>query len=73
MGIKPGPKRIAISTGKPDRRQHDNKKTPGNSLSLKPHHHKKVISISSKPSDLDVAEVDGLFLLSVCSSFVEKC
>ena len=28
MGIKPGPKRIAVSTGKPDRRQRDNKKTP---------------------------------------------
>ena len=41
MGIKPGPKRIARSTGKPDRRQHDNKKTPGNTPSLKPHHHKK--------------------------------
>lgn len=41
MGIKPGPKRIAKSTGKPDRRQHDNKKTPGNTPSLKPHHHKK--------------------------------
>ncbi len=26
MGIKPGPKRIAESTGKPDKRQHDNKK-----------------------------------------------
>ena len=26
MGIKPGPKRIAVSTGKPDRRQRDNKK-----------------------------------------------
>ena len=25
----------------PDRRQHDNKKTPGNTPSLKPHHHKK--------------------------------
>ena len=24
MGIKPGPKRIAESTGKPDRRQRDN-------------------------------------------------
>ncbi len=41
MGIKPGPKRIAKSTGKPDRRQHDNKKTPGNTPSFKPHHHKK--------------------------------
>lgn len=26
MGIKPGPKRIAKSTGMPDRRQRDNKK-----------------------------------------------
>jgi len=41
MGIKPGPKKIAKSTGKPDRRQRDNKKTPGNKPSLKPHKHKK--------------------------------
>ena len=41
MGIKPGPKRIAKSTGKPDRRQRDNKQTPGNTSSLKPHIHKK--------------------------------
>lgn len=41
MGIKPGPKRIAKSTGKPDRRQRDNKKTPGNIPSLKPHIHKR--------------------------------
>ena len=41
MGIKPGPKRIAKSTGKPDRRQRDNKHTPGNTPSLKPHIHKK--------------------------------
>jgi len=36
LAIKPGPKRIATSTGKPDQRQHDNKKTPGNTPSLKP-------------------------------------
>lgn len=41
MGIKPGPKRIAESTGKPDKRQRDNKSTPGNTPSLKPHKHKK--------------------------------
>ena len=41
MSIKPGPKRIVPSTGKPDRRQRDNKKTPGNTPSLKPHEHKK--------------------------------
>lgn len=41
MGIKPGPKRIADSTGKPDRRQRDNKETPKNTPSLKPHKHKK--------------------------------
>ena len=34
--IKPGPKRIAKSTGKPDERQRDNKRTPGNTPSLKP-------------------------------------
>jgi hypothetical protein len=36
MGLKPGPKKIAKSTGKPDRRQRDNKNTPGNTPSLKP-------------------------------------
>lgn len=41
MGIKPGPKKIATTTGKPDRRQRDNKETPGNTPSLKPHKHKK--------------------------------
>lgn len=41
MGIKPGPKRIAKSTGQPDRRQRDNKQTPGNTPSLKPHIPKK--------------------------------
>jgi hypothetical protein len=41
MAIKPGPKRIAKSTGKPDKRQRDNKQTPGNTPSLKPHKHKK--------------------------------
>jgi len=41
MGIKPGPKRTAKSTGNPDRRQRDNKETPGNTPSLKPHKHKK--------------------------------
>ena len=34
--LKPGPKRIAESTGKPDRRQRDNKGIPGNTPSLKP-------------------------------------
>lgn len=41
MGIKPGPKRIAKSTGKPDQRQRDNKQTQGNTPSLKTHEHKK--------------------------------
>ncbi len=36
QAIKPGPKRTATSTGKPDQRQRNNKKTPGNTLSLKP-------------------------------------
>lgn len=36
MALKPGPKRIATSTGKPDQRQRDNKDTPGNTPSLKP-------------------------------------
>lgn len=36
MNLKPGPKRIAISTGEPDKRQRDNKATPGNTPSLKP-------------------------------------
>lgn len=37
MRIKPGPKRIAVSTGKTDKHQKDNKKTPGNTPSLKVH------------------------------------
>lgn len=41
MGIKPGPKPIAKSTGKTDRRRRDNKQTPGNNPLLKPHRHKK--------------------------------
>ena len=41
MSIKPGPKKIAESTGKPDRRQRDNKATPKNTPILKPHIHKK--------------------------------
>lgn len=41
MGIKLGHKRIAKSTGKPDKRQYDNKETPKNHSSLKPHKHKK--------------------------------
>jgi hypothetical protein len=36
MALKPGPKRTADSTGKPDQRQRDNKSTPGNTPSLKP-------------------------------------
>jgi hypothetical protein len=46
MGIKPGPKRIAESTGRPDRRQRDNKDTPRNTPSLRPHKHKKCDGIS---------------------------
>ena len=36
MALKPGPKRIATSTGKPDQRQRDNKNTPGNTPAIKP-------------------------------------
>ena len=36
MALKPGPKRTATSTGQPDKRQRDNKDTPGNTPSLKP-------------------------------------
>ena len=36
MGLKTGPKRIAKSTGQPDKRQRDNKDTPDNTPSLKP-------------------------------------
>ncbi len=41
MALKPGPKRIAKSTGKPDRRARDNKDTPGNTPSLKAPKRKK--------------------------------
>jgi hypothetical protein len=36
MTLKPGPKPIAKSTEKPDKRRRDNKTTPGNTPSLKP-------------------------------------
>lgn len=36
MARKFGPKRIADSTGQPDQRQRDNKKTPGNNPKVKP-------------------------------------
>jgi hypothetical protein len=36
MALKPGPKRTAKSTGKPDQRQRDNKETPGNNPLVKP-------------------------------------
>lgn len=35
MALKPGPKRIAKSTGKTDQRLRDNKKTSGNTKKLK--------------------------------------
>ncbi|MFP3437517.1 hypothetical protein R0K18_06925 [Pantoea sp. SIMBA_133] len=35
MAIKPGPKPIAKSTGKPDKRRRDNKDTQGNTPGLK--------------------------------------
>jgi len=41
MSIKPGPKKKAESTGKADTRQRDNKETPKNDPTLKPHKHKK--------------------------------
>lgn len=36
MGIKPGPKPIAKSTGEVDKRRRDNKSTPKNNPNLKP-------------------------------------
>ena len=36
MSLKPGPKPIAESTGKPEQRRRDNKNTPGNTPDLKP-------------------------------------
>jgi hypothetical protein len=50
QAIKPGSKRIATSTGKPDQRQRDNKKTPSNKPSLKPS--KSRIKIDSNPSPI---------------------
>lgn len=41
MSIKPGPKKKAESTGETDKRQRDNKETPKNDPTLKPHKHKK--------------------------------
>ena len=36
MRIKPGPKKVTASTGKPYKRQRDNKNTLENTSSLKP-------------------------------------
>ena len=36
IGLKSGPKSIAKSTGKVDKRYKDNKSTPGNNSKLKP-------------------------------------
>lgn len=36
LGIKPGPKPVAKTTGKLDKRRRDNKNTPKNHKSLKP-------------------------------------
>ena len=36
MGLKPGPKPKAESTGRLDQRRRDNKNTPGNTSKLKP-------------------------------------
>ena len=41
MGIKTGPKKVAKSTDEPDKRQRDNKESPGNTPSLKLPKHKK--------------------------------
>ncbi|MEN4771420.1 hypothetical protein [Duffyella gerundensis] len=49
MALKPGPKRIADSTGEPDKRQRDNKDTPGNNDKLKPSKSKKNKSLTPKP------------------------
>ncbi|MGD1336119.1 hypothetical protein ACP6H1_27375 [Vibrio harveyi] len=41
MSIKPGPKPIASSTGKPDKRQRVTPQNKSKHPSLKTHHHKK--------------------------------
>jgi len=43
MGLKPGPKPTAKSTGKLDQRRRDNKSTPGNTKSLKPSKNSKAM------------------------------
>ena len=54
--LKPGPKRIAKSTGEPDKRQRDNKNTPGNTDSLKPSKSSKknVFNINVKKSKFKI-------------------
>lgn len=65
MALKPGPKPIADSTGKPDQRRRDNKNTPGNNPDLKP-------SKSSKKLDvlLIKAIVKVAFLNSITAHFI---
>lgn len=48
MALKPGPKRTAKTTGKPDQRQRDIKNTPGNTTSL------KLSKSTSKKQDLHI-------------------
>jgi hypothetical protein len=52
--IRSTPKRIAKSTGKLDMRRRDNKKTPGNTPSLRPHKWAK--DMMTKQEVLDTLE-----------------
>lgn len=52
MPLKPGPKPIADSTGKPDQRRRDNKETPGNTKDLKPAVKKKQIYLISEQDSI---------------------
>ena len=62
QAIKPGPKRTATSTGKPDQRQRDNKSTPGNTPSLKPS--KSTTKKQNKYTEI-LYNIDIIYQLSV--------
>ena len=56
--LKPGTKRIAKSTGEPDKRQRDNKSTSGNTDSLKPSKSSNM-SYNLKPGTKRIAKSTG--------------
>jgi hypothetical protein len=75
--IRRAPKRIAKSTGKLDRRQRDNKKTPGNTPSLRPCRYKmseiRSKMIWTKPAKNMMTKQEVLDTLEKKYAFINAC